>query len=50
MRPAGLLRHDSAVVMQGDPGRARAVGLTLEPAGGSARPTTAPLMLLALPA
>nr|WP_329390445.1 hypothetical protein [Streptomyces sp. NBC_01351] len=36
--------------MQGDPGRARAVGLTLEPAGGSARPTTAPLMLLALPA
>ncbi|OKK22249.1 anti-sigma factor [Streptomyces sp. CB00455] len=50
MRPAGLLRHDGAVLMDGDPGRARAVGLTLEPAGGSPRPTTAPLMLLNLPA
>ncbi|WP_411102917.1 anti-sigma factor [Streptomyces sp. cmx-4-9] len=50
MRPAGLLRQDGAVLLEGDPGRARAVGLTLEPAGGSAQPTTAPLMLLRLPA
>ncbi|MEU9374241.1 anti-sigma factor [Streptomyces sp. NPDC048255] len=49
MRPAGLLQQDGALLMQGAPGRARAVGLTLEPAGGSPRPTTRPLMLLNLP-
>lgn len=50
MRPAGLLPRDGATVMQGAPADARAVGLTLEPAGGSPRPTAAPLLLLALPA
>ncbi|MGW1771237.1 anti-sigma factor [Streptomyces sp. NPDC002104] len=50
MRPAGFLPGDGAVLMQGDPGQALAVGLTLEPAGGSARPTTSPLILLTLAA
>lgn len=50
MRPAGLLPGDGSTVMQGDRGSARAVGLTLEPAGGSPQPTTSPLLLLALPA
>ncbi|WP_328296682.1 anti-sigma factor [Streptomyces sp. NBC_00435] len=49
MRPAGFLTGDGAAVLAGDLHRATAVGLTLEPAGGSARPTTTPLVLLALP-
>ncbi|MET9608445.1 anti-sigma factor [Streptomyces sp. NPDC006512] len=48
MRPAGLLRADGAAVLRGPVGRATAVGLTLEPAGGSEQPTSPPLMLLAL--
>ncbi|MFE7515040.1 anti-sigma factor domain-containing protein [Streptomyces sp. NPDC057540] len=50
MRPAGFIDHDGTVVLSGDPADAGAVGLTLEPAGGSARPTTTPLLLMALPA
>ncbi|MET9323407.1 anti-sigma factor [Streptomyces sp. NPDC003038] len=50
MRPAGLLHSDGAVMLQGHPDSARAVGLTLEPAGGSPQPTTTPLVLLTLPA
>ncbi|KOG55550.1 hypothetical protein ADK75_10765 [Streptomyces virginiae] len=50
MRPAGLTTGDGSVLMQGDPGQALAVGLTLEPAGGSPQPTTSPLVLLSLPA
>ncbi|MGW6710805.1 anti-sigma factor, partial [Streptomyces sp. NPDC054956] len=50
MRPAGFIDHDGTVVLTGDPSDAGAVGLTLEPAGGSPRPTTAPLLLMALPA
>nr|WSX48086.1 anti-sigma factor [Streptomyces sp. NBC_00974] len=50
MRPAGLMRQDGARVMQGDPSRALAVGLTLEPEGGSPQPTSSPLILLSLPA
>ncbi|GLX23203.1 anti-sigma factor [Streptomyces lavendulae] len=50
MRPAGLIDHDGTVVLAGDPAGAGAVGLTLEPAGGSPQPTTAPLLLLTLPA
>ncbi|MFI7358019.1 anti-sigma factor domain-containing protein [Streptomyces avidinii] len=50
MRPAGLLPRDGATLMEGDPGNARAVGLTLEPSGGSLRPTTTALLLLPLPA
>lgn len=53
MRPAGLLdpaRPDAAAPLTGAVGAATGIGVTLEPAGGSAAPTTAPLMLLALPA
>ncbi|MBT2403141.1 MULTISPECIES: anti-sigma factor [unclassified Streptomyces] len=50
MRPAGLLRHDGATLMQGDLAGANAVGLTLEPEGGSLQPSSKPLILLALPA
>ncbi|WP_308379950.1 anti-sigma factor [Streptomyces sp. ISL-43] len=50
MRPAGFLAGDGAAVLAGGLGTATAVGLTLEPAGGSPRPTTSPLVLLALPA
>ena len=39
--PAG---DHSAVLLQGDPGRAAAVGVTLEPTGGSAQPTTTPVL------
>ncbi len=50
MRPAGLIEHDGTVTLDGDPADAGAVGLTLEPAGGSPQPTTDPLLLMALPA
>ncbi|MEU5216620.1 anti-sigma factor [Streptomyces sp. NPDC020807] len=50
MRPAGLVHADGTVLLDGDPADATGVGLTVEPAGGSAQPTTQPLMLLALPA
>ncbi|MFJ6104417.1 anti-sigma factor [Streptomyces sp. NPDC092359] len=49
MYPAGLVHGDGTVVLDGDPSGVTAVGLTVEPAGGSARPTTQPLLLLALP-
>ncbi|MGV9316695.1 anti-sigma factor [Streptomyces sp. NPDC003691] len=49
MRPAGFIGHDGAVVLVGNPSDAGAVGLTLEPAGGSPRPTTGPLFLMNLP-
>ncbi|MEV7726443.1 anti-sigma factor [Streptomyces sp. NPDC087917] len=48
MRPAGLVRGDGASVLTAPLGRATAVGVTLEPEGGSARPTSAPLMLMPL--
>ncbi|MGW6820730.1 anti-sigma factor [Streptomyces sp. NPDC055005] len=50
MRPAGHLDHSGAVLLTGDIGAATAVGVTLEPAGGSPRPTGSPLLLLSLPA
>ncbi|MEU2184501.1 anti-sigma factor [Streptomyces thermolilacinus] len=50
MRPAGLIDHDGTVILTGNPADAGAVGLTLEPAGGSPQPTTAPLLLMTLPA
>ncbi|MGW4778924.1 anti-sigma factor [Streptomyces filamentosus] len=50
MLPAGLIDHDGTVVLTGDPADAGAVGLTLEPDGGSPRPTTTPLLLMAMPA
>ncbi|MYT24462.1 anti-sigma factor, partial [Streptomyces sp. SID7760] len=46
----GLIDHDGTVILTGNPDAAGAVGLTLEPAGGSAEPTTDPLLLMALPA
>ncbi|MFJ7590625.1 anti-sigma factor domain-containing protein [Streptomyces sp. NPDC097617] len=50
MRPAGLLDRDGTLLLAGDTADAGAVGLTLEPTGGSPRPTTTPLVLLDLPA
>ncbi|MEU9147999.1 anti-sigma factor [Streptomyces sp. NPDC048349] len=50
MRPAGLIHDDGTVVLTGNPTDAGAVGLTLEPAGGSPQPTTKPLLLMPLPA
>ncbi|KIF06913.1 anti-sigma-K factor RskA [Streptomyces sp. RSD-27] len=50
MRPAGLIDRDGTVILTGNPTGAGAVGLTLEPAGGSPQPTTAPLLLMTLPA
>ncbi|MFH7599714.1 anti-sigma factor [Streptomyces racemochromogenes] len=50
MRPAGFIDHDGTVVLTGSPADASAVGLTLEPAGGSPQPTTKPLLLMPLPA
>ncbi|MFE9399990.1 anti-sigma factor domain-containing protein [Streptomyces flavidovirens] len=49
MRPAGLLRRDGGVVMEGDTGKATGMGVTVEPADGSSQPTTTPLALMALP-
>ncbi|GAA3092733.1 anti-sigma factor [Streptomyces roseofulvus] len=49
MRPAGLIDHDGTVPLTGDPADAAAIGLTLEPAGGSPQPTTEPLLLMPLP-
>ncbi|MCT9934620.1 anti-sigma factor [Planotetraspora sp. A-T 1434] len=52
MRSAGLLRPDASgaipPVVAAGAGRADQVGLTVEPAGGSAQPTTRPLLLLDL--
>ncbi|MEV7415301.1 anti-sigma factor [Streptomyces sp. NPDC089919] len=49
MRPAGFIDRDGTVVLAGDPADAAAVGLSLEPTGGSPHPTTTPLLLLPLP-
>lgn len=53
MRPAGLMnpsRPDQSVLMSGAVGDASGMGVTLEPAGGSKQPSTAPVALLSLPA
>ncbi|MFR9676569.1 anti-sigma factor domain-containing protein [Streptomyces sp. TR06-5] len=53
MRPAGLLdgaSQGSSVLMDGPVGDASAMGITLEPAGGSPQPTSKPLALMNLPA
>ncbi|MCX3063051.1 anti-sigma factor [Streptomyces beihaiensis] len=52
MRSAGLLdpdRGSQAVLMQGAVDGASGVGITVEPAGGSKQPTSAPLALLGMP-
>ena len=51
-RPAGLLTADpdgrGTMMLEGVAGSAANVGVTVEPAGGSAQPTTAPLVVLSL--
>ena len=51
-RSAGLLTPDAdrrgSMVLEGDPSAAAAVGMTMEPAGGSTAPTSDPLVVLAL--
>ncbi|MFD0314850.1 anti-sigma factor [Streptomyces flavalbus] len=53
MRPAGLASGTrdtgQAVVLRGSANAASAVGLTVEPTGGSPHPTSAPVALLTLP-
>ncbi|WP_405460820.1 anti-sigma factor [Streptomyces sp. NBC_00101] len=52
MRPAGLMDPDAAtasVLLDGPVGGASGMGITVEPAGGSARPTSAPLALMDFP-
>ena len=52
-RPAGLLepsqRGSATVLVEGDPGTAAAVAVTVEPAGGSPAPTSAPTYIAPLP-
>ncbi|MEV8568743.1 anti-sigma factor [Streptomyces sp. NPDC051322] len=53
MRSAGLLKSSApsaGVLLEGAVKKARGVGITVEPAGGSASPTTDPLALINLPA
>ncbi|MFE9259262.1 anti-sigma factor [Streptomyces sp. NPDC006879] len=49
MRPAGTFQNNTALLTQDPPNQATAIGLTLEPQGGSPQPTTTPLLLLNLP-
>ncbi|EGJ76220.1 putative anti-sigma-K factor RskA [Streptomyces sp. Tu6071] len=50
MRPAGLLPDSSGtVLMKGSPRTATAMGVTVEPEGGSRAPTSKPVALMALP-
>lgn len=47
MRPAGLVSGGNrTVVMRGNAARAIGAGVTVEPAGGSRRPTSAPIALV----
>ncbi len=44
MEPAGLMTaNDSTLLLEGDASEAEAIGVTVEPAGGSPRPTTQPV-------
>ena len=53
MRPAGLMDPSAgdgdAMLMDGSVGGASAMGITVEPAGGSKQPTSAPVALMKLP-
>ncbi|MBL1100901.1 anti-sigma factor [Streptomyces coffeae] len=52
MRPAGLLHTSgggTATLLHGPVGQASAMGLTVEPAGGSKAPTTDPVALMTFP-
>ncbi len=50
LRSAGLMPAggDQTVVLDGDARQAQAVGITVEPAGGSAQPTSTPIAMMAL--
>ncbi|WP_343899150.1 anti-sigma factor, partial [Nocardioides aquaticus] len=49
MKPAGLMTAtDSTVLLEGDATDAEAIGVTVEPAGGSPRPTTQPVAYVPL--
>lgn len=48
VRSACLFHKGGAVLMEGDPSQALAVALTIEPASGSPKPTTSPLVHLNL--
>ncbi|MEU1464849.1 anti-sigma factor [Streptomyces sp. NPDC005727] len=53
MRSAGLMdpgRTDQAVLLRGGVDGASGMGVTVEPAGGSTKPTSAPVALLGFPA
>ncbi|MBZ4017772.1 anti-sigma factor [Streptomyces purpurogeneiscleroticus] len=53
MRSAGLMGADGgarAALLEGPVGRASGMGITVEPDGGSAQPTSAPIGLLEFPA
>lgn len=52
MVPAGLMpdEADNEVLLEGDASSAKAVGITIEPDGGSELPTTTPIAVLALDA
>ncbi|MFG1665670.1 anti-sigma factor domain-containing protein [Streptomyces sp. Y7] len=53
MRPAGLMaphRADQSVLLRGAVDGATGMGITVEPAGGSAEPTSAPVAVLDFPA
>ncbi|MFJ8944629.1 anti-sigma factor domain-containing protein [Streptomyces sp. NPDC102395] len=53
MRSAGLMnpgRSSQAVLMEGAVDGASGIGITVEPAGGSKQPTSAPIALLGVPA
>ncbi|MFF2408013.1 anti-sigma factor domain-containing protein [Streptomyces sp. NPDC058092] len=56
MRSAGLMKAPNtttpqhAMLLDGPVDRASGIGITVEPAGGSAHPTSAPLALLPIPA
>lgn len=52
MRSAGLMNRaatSGTVLLDGPVDGASAIGITVEPAGGSAQPTSAPLALLTFP-
>jgi anti-sigma-K factor RskA len=48
MNPAGLMSKpgDNKLLLKGDAAKATAVGITVEPAGGSDQPTTTPIALI----
>ncbi|MYV71904.1 anti-sigma factor, partial [Streptomyces sp. SID2131] len=53
MRPAGLMTPGaatSAVLLEGPANRSAGIGITVEPAGGSSRPTSDPVATMAMPA